>query len=71
MVDVEAYALERTYDLLAPQLGKRGENLAVAVVDIGATMTTLSVLLNGRTLYTASSCLAVASSPRKSSAVTD
>lgn len=52
VVDVEAYALERTYDLLAPQLGKRGENLAVAVVDIGATMTTLSVLLNGRTLYT-------------------
>lgn len=52
VVDVEAYALERTYELLAPQLRKGQEDLAVAVVDIGATMTTLSVLRNGRTLYT-------------------
>lgn len=35
-----------------PQLDKQKEDLAVAVVDIGATMTTLSVLRNGRTLYT-------------------
>src|SRR5690606_12390886 len=52
VVDVEAYALERTYELLAPQLDKQKEDLAVAVVDIGATMTTLSVQRNGRTLYT-------------------
>lgn len=52
VVDVEAYALERAYDLLAEQLGGSHEELTVAVVDIGATMTTLSVLHNGRTIYT-------------------
>ena len=52
VVDVEAYALERAYSLLAPQLAKGGNDLTVAVVDIGATMTTLSVLHNGKTIYT-------------------
>jgi len=51
VVDVEAYALERSYGLLAPQLGSTHGELTVAVVDIGATMTTLSVLHNGRTIY--------------------
>ncbi|MEW6176953.1 MAG: pilus assembly protein PilM [Pseudomonadota bacterium] len=51
VVDVEAYALERSYGLLAPQLGSAHGELTVAVVDIGATMTTLSVLHNGRTIY--------------------
>ena len=52
VVDVEAYALERSYGLLAPQLGVGHDELTVALVDIGATMTTLSVLHNGRTIYT-------------------
>lgn len=52
IVDVEAYALERSYGLLAPQLGVGHDELIVALVDIGATMTTLSVLHNGRTIYT-------------------
>ena len=39
VVDVEAYALERAYDLLAEQLGGVHDELTVAVVDIGATMT--------------------------------
>ena len=52
VVDVEAYALERSYGLLAPHLGADRGELTVAVVDIGATMTTLSVLHNGRTVYT-------------------
>ncbi len=52
VVDVEAYALERAYGLLAAQLGSGHDELTVAVVDIGATMTTLSVLHNGRTIYT-------------------
>jgi len=52
VVDVEAYALERSYGLLAPRLGAAHGELTVAVVDIGATMTTLSVLHNGRTIYT-------------------
>ncbi|AWY42379.1 type IV pilus assembly protein PilM [Pseudomonas putida] len=51
VVDVEAYALERSFGLLANHLMVAPERL-VAVVDIGATMTTLSVLLGGRIIYT-------------------
>lgn len=51
VVDVEAYALERAYGLLAAQLGSGHDELTVALVDIGATMTTLSVLHNGKTIY--------------------
>lgn len=52
VIDVEAYALERAFGLLAPQLGQSDASLTVAVMDIGATMTTLSVLHNGRIIYT-------------------
>jgi type IV pilus assembly protein PilM len=52
VVDVEAYALERAYTLIEPQLDAQGEDLVVAVVDLGATMTTLSVLAEGKTVYT-------------------
>lgn len=52
VVDVEAYALERAFGLLGDQLGGNADELTVAVVDIGATMTTLSVLHHGRTIYT-------------------
>ena len=52
VVDVEAYALERSFGLLASRLAVSGERLTIAVVDIGATMTTLSVLQNGRIIYT-------------------
>jgi len=52
VVDVEAYALERAYALIESQLDSQGEELVVAIVDIGATMTTLSVLAGGKTVYT-------------------
>ncbi len=52
VVEIEAYSLERAYGLLAEQLGNGEEDLTVAVVDIGATMMTLSVLPNGQTIYT-------------------
>lgn len=52
IVDVEAYALERAYQLIEPQLDSQGEELVVAIVDVGATMTTLSVLADGKTVYT-------------------
>ncbi|MGY4491966.1 pilus assembly protein PilM [Pseudomonas sp. TE3610] len=52
VVDVEAYALERAFGLLEPTLMDGDGPLTVAVVDIGATMTTLSVLHNGRIIYT-------------------
>ena len=52
IVDVEAYALERAFILIEPQLESQGEDLLVAIVDVGATMTTLSVLAEGKTVYT-------------------
>lgn len=52
VVEIEAYSLERAYGLLAEQLGGGEEDLTVAIVDIGATMMTLSVLHNGQTIYT-------------------
>jgi len=51
IMDVEAYAMERAFSLVRGQHGMEGDN-TVAVVDIGATMTTLSVLTNGQTIYT-------------------
>lgn len=52
VVDVEAYALERAYALLEDRLAAGRSELTVAIVDVGATMTTLSVLHNGKTIYT-------------------
>ncbi|MEM9254233.1 MAG: pilus assembly protein PilM [Pseudomonadota bacterium] len=51
IMDVEAYAMERAFFLLQGQL-ELDQDSTVAVVDIGATMTTLSVLNNGQTIYT-------------------
>ena len=51
IMDVEAYAMERAFSLLRNQLDLH-EDSTVAIVDIGATMTTLSVLNNGQTIYT-------------------
>ena len=51
IMDVEAYAMERAFSLIKGQLSL-DEDSTVAIVDIGATMTTLSVLNNGQTIYT-------------------
>ncbi len=51
VVDIEAFCVERAYQLIEPQL--EAENLdTVAIIDIGATMTTLNVLHKGSTIYT-------------------
>ncbi|MCS5709588.1 pilus assembly protein PilM [Candidatus Berkiella cookevillensis] len=52
VVDIEAYAIERALSLLGTQLAHDGENKTIAVVDIGSSMTTLSVLKNKVTVYT-------------------
>ena len=51
IMDVEAYAMERAFSLIQSQEGADSDS-TVAVVDIGATMTTLSVLTGGQTIYT-------------------
>lgn len=52
IIDVEAYAMETTFSLVAPQLPNGAEGMTVAVFDVGATMTTLSVLHDLKTIYT-------------------
>lgn len=51
VVDVEAYAMERAFDLVRPQLDC-ADDAVIAIVDVGATMTTLSVIEGGETVYT-------------------
>jgi type IV pilus assembly protein PilM len=51
IMDVEAYAMERAFSQIQAQMDLE-EDSTVAIVDIGATMTTLSVLHNGQTVYT-------------------
>lgn len=51
VVDIEANAIERTFDLIRGSLNC-DEDSAIAIVDIGSTMTTLSVLVDGQTVYT-------------------
>lgn len=51
IVDVEAYAMERSFGLVGSQIS-HDDQTTVAIVDIGSTMTTLSVLTGGSTVYT-------------------
>ncbi|KGD64330.1 type IV fimbrial biogenesis protein PilM [Alcanivorax nanhaiticus] len=52
VVDVEAYAMERAFQLVLPNLPNADELETVAIFDIGATMTTLNVFHQGRSVYT-------------------
>ena len=50
IMDVEAFAIENAFSLVANELPV-GSGGLVALLDIGATMTTLNVLRGGRSLY--------------------
>jgi type IV pilus assembly protein PilM len=50
VIDVEVFAMENAFALLANQLSGPRDGLT-ALIDSGATMTTLNVLRNGRSLY--------------------
>jgi len=52
IIDVEAYAIENAFTLLSSQLPDQGIDQTIAVVDVGATMTTLNVLHDLKTIYT-------------------
>lgn len=51
VVDIEAYAVERAFKLLCQQMDLKPEGI-VAIMDIGATMTTIYILKNGVSIYT-------------------
>ncbi len=52
IVDVEAYAMETAFALLSQQLTDNGAGKTVAVIDVGATMTTLNVIHDFNIIYT-------------------
>ncbi|HET6473552.1 MAG TPA: pilus assembly protein PilM, partial [Pseudomonadales bacterium] len=52
VVDIEAHAMKRAFELIKSQLGENADDLVVAIIDIGATMTTLSVLADDKSIYT-------------------
>ncbi|MGI2026860.1 pilus assembly protein PilM [Endozoicomonas sp. ALB091] len=52
VVDVEAFAMERACELIDGQLDLPDQDPVLAIVDIGATKTTLNVISRGKTVYT-------------------
>lgn len=52
VIDVEAYAIENVFPLLTEGIENRGREKTVAILDIGATMTSLNVLDNHKMVYT-------------------
>lgn len=50
VVDIEAYAMERAFKMLCDQMDLEPKGL-VAIMDIGATMTTMYILRNGDSIY--------------------
>jgi type IV pilus assembly protein PilM len=51
IVDVEAYAMERAFRLISDKIEVDEESAIVAIIDVGSTTTTLSVLSGGETIY--------------------
>ena len=52
VVDIEAHGMKRAFELIKPQLGSNADDLVVAIIDIGATMTSLNVVENNQLIYT-------------------
>ena len=52
IVDVEAYAIENASSLIAAQIEEGEDNRIIAIIDIGATMTSLNVIEDSNLIYT-------------------
>lgn len=52
IVDVEAYTIENSARLIRYQLENDSEDKVIALIDIGATMTSLNVVANNHLIYT-------------------
>ncbi|WP_298775593.1 pilus assembly protein PilM [uncultured Shewanella sp.] len=51
VVDIEGYALGRTYEFIKHQLPNKGHSHVTAMIDIGANMLTLAMLEAGETVF--------------------
>ena len=51
VMDVESYAALSAFELIERQLPDQGKNQVVAIVDIGANVTNLTVMRNGQQVY--------------------
>ena len=52
VVDIEPYTMESAFSLISHQLPDAGEDQTVAILDIGASMTSLCVLRDQKLIYT-------------------
>ncbi len=52
VIDIETYAMENAYGLISRGLPGGGMEKTVAVLDVGATTTTINVMHNGHSVYT-------------------
>ncbi len=51
VVDIQAYAMERAFKLVKAQFDDHDEQTTVAIIDVGARVTTLNVLQGDTTVY--------------------
>lgn len=52
VVDVETFAMENAFSLIAQHMPGGGMEKTVAILDVGATTTTINVIHNNRSVYT-------------------
>jgi type IV pilus assembly protein PilM len=51
VIDIETYAMENAYSLIAEHMPGGGMEKAVAVMDVGSTTTNINVMFNNRSIY--------------------
>ncbi len=52
IVDVEGYAIENAYSILSTSFSDTNIDQTIAIVDIGSTMISVTILYNGKVIYT-------------------
>ena len=52
VIDIETYAMENAYSLIAQHLPGGGMEKTIAVIDVGATTTNINVMRDNRSIYT-------------------
>jgi type IV pilus assembly protein PilM len=52
VIDIDTYAMENAYGVIARNMPGAGMEKTVAILDIGATTTTINVMHNSRSVYT-------------------